>query len=91
MTLFFLFNHLADWTRLELATSAVTGRHSNQLNYQSGISVQKYIILFRFTSTFFKTLLQRLLFHSPHEFSLLLIQPLFSIYLFSTWNWKDRR
>jgi hypothetical protein len=26
---------LADWTRLELATSCVTGRHSNQLNYQS--------------------------------------------------------
>ncbi|SEV95893.1 hypothetical protein SAMN05428988_0797 [Chitinophaga sp. YR573] len=24
---------LADQTRLELATSAVTGRHSNQLNY----------------------------------------------------------
>ena len=30
----FNFN-FADWTRLELATSAVTGRHSNQLNYQS--------------------------------------------------------
>jgi site-specific DNA recombinase len=26
---------LADWTGLEPATSAVTGRHSNQLNYQS--------------------------------------------------------
>jgi hypothetical protein len=26
---------LAVWTRLELATSAVTGRHSNQLNYQT--------------------------------------------------------
>ena len=26
---------VADWTRLELATSGVTGRHSNQLNYQS--------------------------------------------------------
>ena len=25
----------AEWTRLELATSAVTGQHSNQLNYQS--------------------------------------------------------
>ena len=25
----------AVWTRLELATSAVTGRHSNQLNYQT--------------------------------------------------------
>jgi hypothetical protein len=25
----------ADWTGLEPATSAVTGRHSNQLNYQS--------------------------------------------------------
>ena len=30
----------AVWTRLELATSAVTGRHSNQLNYQTGISLQ---------------------------------------------------
>ena len=28
-----IFN--AVWTRLELATSAVTGRHSNQLNYQT--------------------------------------------------------
>jgi hypothetical protein len=27
--------HFADWTGLEPATSAVTGRHSNQLNYQS--------------------------------------------------------
>lgn len=26
---------LAVWTRLELATSCVTGRHSNQLNYQT--------------------------------------------------------
>ncbi len=25
----------AVWTRLELATSCVTGRHSNQLNYQT--------------------------------------------------------
>ncbi len=25
----------AVWTRLELATSGVTGRHSNQLNYQT--------------------------------------------------------
>ena len=25
----------ADWTGLEPATSAVTGRHSNRLNYQS--------------------------------------------------------
>ena len=27
--------NFADWTGLEPATSAVTGRHSNQLNYQS--------------------------------------------------------
>ena len=27
--------YFADWTGLEPATSAVTGRHSNQLNYQS--------------------------------------------------------
>ena len=26
---------MADWTRLELATPGVTGRYSNQLNYQS--------------------------------------------------------
>ncbi len=26
---------MADWTGLEPATSGVTGRHSNQLNYQS--------------------------------------------------------
>ena len=26
---------MADRTRLELATSGVTGRHSNQLNYRS--------------------------------------------------------
>ncbi len=31
----------ADWTGLEPATSAVTGRHSNQLNYQS-----KYVLLY---------------------------------------------
>ena len=30
-----LRNHLAVWTGLEPATSAVTGRHSNQLNYQT--------------------------------------------------------
>ena len=29
------FIHFADWTGLEPATSAVTGQHSNQLNYQS--------------------------------------------------------
>ena len=28
---------LAVWTGLEPATSAVTGRHSNQLNYQTNI------------------------------------------------------
>ena len=37
---------LADWTGLEPATSCVTGRHSNQLNYQSVLKeqlrVQKY-------------------------------------------------
>ena len=27
----------AVWTRLELATSCVTGRHSNQLNYQTKV------------------------------------------------------
>jgi hypothetical protein len=27
--------YLAEWTGLEPATSCVTGRHSNQLNYHS--------------------------------------------------------
>ncbi len=30
-----MFKQMADWTGLEPATSGVTGRHSNQLNYQS--------------------------------------------------------
>ena len=30
-------NKMADWTRLELATPGVTGRYSNQLNYQSAL------------------------------------------------------
>ena len=29
--------NLATWMRFELTTSAVTGRHSNQLNYQAKI------------------------------------------------------
>ena len=29
------FGHRADWTGFEPATSSVTGKHSNQLNYQS--------------------------------------------------------
>lgn len=33
----------AEWTRFELATSCVTGRRSNQLNYHSEVSVH-YII-----------------------------------------------
>jgi hypothetical protein len=44
---------LADWTGLEPATSAVTGRHSNQLNYQS-VSPGKFgsanLLVFVFTS-----------------------------------------
>ena len=31
----------ADWTGLEPATSAVTGRHSNQLNYQSNLRISQ--------------------------------------------------
>ena len=34
-----ILNEVADWTRLELATSGVTGRHSNQLNYQSKLDI----------------------------------------------------
>ncbi len=37
---------LADWTGLEPATSAVTGRHSNQLNYQSSCKSAKCFALF---------------------------------------------
>ena len=33
----------AGWTGLEPATSAVTGRHSNQLNYQPLVENQKLI------------------------------------------------
>ena len=39
----------ADWTRLELATSAVTGRHSNQLNYQSLIMAAKVYLFSGFS------------------------------------------
>ena len=39
---------LAVWTRLELATSCVTGRHSNQLNYHTVLLFAgAKIILFR--------------------------------------------
>ena len=34
----FLSHIMADRTRLELATSGVTGRHSNQLNYRSAVA-----------------------------------------------------
>ena len=36
----------ADRTGLEPATSAVTGRHSNQLNYRSSIEGAKIVIFF---------------------------------------------
>jgi hypothetical protein len=36
----------ADWTGLEPATSAVTGRHSNQLNYQSNLRFGKFCGIF---------------------------------------------
>ena len=40
---------LAVWTRLELATPCVTGRYSNQLNYQTSSSRPKP---FRFPTAF---------------------------------------
>ena len=40
---------LAVWTRLELATPCVTGRYSNQLNYQTSSSRPKP---FRFSTAF---------------------------------------
>ncbi len=33
------FSDFAVWTGLEPATSAVTGRHSNQLNYQTSLII----------------------------------------------------
>ena len=33
------FSNMADRTGLEPATSGVTGRHSNQLNYRSAITL----------------------------------------------------
>ena len=39
-----LFIIRAVWTRLELATSCVTGRHSNQLNYQTK-SIKNYELI----------------------------------------------
>ncbi len=43
---------VADSTRLELATSAVTGQRSNQLSYGSNYRVL-YIIISIFSSNFF--------------------------------------
>ncbi len=37
----------ADRTGLEPATSAVTGRHSNQLNYRSVPRLSRYYLLFQ--------------------------------------------
>ncbi len=42
VTISFIDNYAflqAVWTRLELATSGVTGRHSNQLNYQTVVFI----------------------------------------------------
>ena len=45
-----MFEAHAVWTGLEPATSAVTGRHSNQLNYQTNLynPLQDYLSLFLF-------------------------------------------
>ncbi len=48
---FFLgvFGHIegemARWTRLELATPAVTGRYSNQLNYHRTVLSREYMVV----------------------------------------------
>ncbi len=39
---FFKLRLFAEWTGLEPATSCVTGRHSNQLNYHSFCSSLKF-------------------------------------------------
>ena len=44
---------LAEWTGLEPATSCVTGRHSNQLNYHS-VWVGKYTHHFVLHKLFFQ-------------------------------------
>ena len=41
------FDFSAVWTGLEPATSGVTGRHSNQLNYQTLILLVAMGLLFR--------------------------------------------
>ena len=38
-----LVSFLAVWTRLELATPGVTGRYSNQLNYQTIVQMRMQI------------------------------------------------
>ncbi len=35
---------IAVWTGLEPATSGVTGRHSNQLNYQTDITLRSFSV-----------------------------------------------
>ena len=35
---------MARWTRLELATPAVTGRYSNQLNYHRTVDIKKMVV-----------------------------------------------
>ena len=47
---------LAEWTGLEPATSCVTGRHSNQLNYHS-VWDCKYTHLFVLHNSFLKILI----------------------------------
>ena len=50
-----VMKRVAVWTRLELATSAVTGRHSNQLNYQTFIKSAKVGYFFHFSKTFYSS------------------------------------
>jgi hypothetical protein len=56
--------YLAEWTGLEPATSCVTGRHSNQLNYHSVSSesllpdgTANIVSFYIYTSAYFKKLI----------------------------------
>ena len=53
---------MAGWTRLELATSCVTGRRSNQLNYHPAII--NYIFKSKFTYMYVNAFFQKSLNHA---------------------------
>ena len=54
---------MATWMRFELTTSAVTGRHSNQLNYQA-INIFLFLVLLNHSDKHFVGLMMLRLFLS---------------------------